>query len=50
MGVMKFGKKIFGKNKGTVQFLLFLYNHLPFNNQRSIKGKKQSVNIRRFSA
>lgn len=45
MGMMQLGKKIFGDNKGAISFALSLYNHLPFNNSRKIKGNNNRLDF-----
>ena len=43
MGIVQVGKKIFGDSKSALAFALAIYNHLPFNNRRRIKGKNNQL-------
>ncbi len=45
MSMVQVGKKIFGNSQGMVSFALLIYNHLPFNNQRRIKGKNNRFSV-----
>ncbi len=47
MSIIQQGKKLLGGNQGAISFFLGLYNHLPFNNQRKIKGRNNRLDFSR---
>ncbi len=47
MGIIQQGKKLLGNNEKAISFFLNVYNRLPFNNQRRIKGKNNRLDFSR---